>query len=306
MTRKKITVKTDKKDDLDPMKDKFVTRSTSLFTWVVDRRQPIGIGVGALLVVVIGAIAVSSIVDSRRAEASALLDGGFEAYLAPVVPAAEVPKDLKEKNPDFVFYETRKARAEEVQKRFAKAVAEKAGSPIGEIARLGAAAAHYDLGAFDKAASEYEAFLAAVDDDTAWLKANALEGLGQALEAQGKVDEAAKRYQELGALGDDTASLVGKYHEARIAARKGDNDGAKKILKGVIDTIKERGQIDALNYSFVAARELLLSLDPAADVPGLPSSGMSGLDGIDPEMLERFLRAQQAAGAGAGGGGDEE
>lgn len=299
VARKKISVKTDKKDDLDPMKDKFMTKSATIFNWIVDRRQPIGIGAIAALVIVVGAIAVSQLIDSGRAEASALLSRGFEAYLAPVIPAAEVPKDIKKQAPDLVYFETRKARAEEAQKRFAKAAADEAGTSIGAIARLGAAASHFDLGAFDKAAAEYEAFLGEAGSGGAWLKANALEGLGQALEAQGKLDEARGKYKELGDLGDGTASLVGRYHEARIAVQKGEVDAAKKLLKGVIDAIKERGQIDALDYAFVASRELLLSIDPTADVPSLPSAGMSGLEGIDPALLEQLLRAKQAAGAGA-------
>jgi tetratricopeptide (TPR) repeat protein len=299
VTRKKITTKTDKKDDLDPMKDKFITKSASIFTWVVDRRQPIGIGVIGVLVITVGIIVVSSILESSRAEASSLLDKGFEAYLAPVIPAAEVPKDIKTKEPDLVFFETRKARAEEAQKRFAKAEADQDGEPIGNIARLGVAASQMDLGAFDKAASEYEAFLGAADQGSSWLKANALEGLGQALEAQGKLDEARKRYKELGDLGDGMTSLIGRYNEARIAILKGEKDAAKKTLKDILEAVKERGQIDALNYLFVASRELLLSIDPAADVPGLPSAGLSGLDGIDPEMLQQLIQAKQAAGAGA-------
>jgi hypothetical protein len=299
VTRKKISVKTDKKDDLDPMKDKFITKSASIFTWVVDRRQPIGIAVVIILVIIVGGIVVNSIIDNTRAKASALLSDGFDAYLAPIIPAAEVPKDFKKKQPDFLFYETRKARAEEAQKRFDKAATEEAGTPVGAIARLGAAASYFDLGAFDKAAAGYEAFLSEVDDGGAWLKANALEGLGQALEAQGKIDEARKRYKELGDLDAGTPSLMGRYHEARIAVRKGETDAAKKLLTGVLDTIKERGQIDALNYPFVASRELLLSIDPGADVPSLPSAGVNGLDGIDPEMLQQLLQAKQAAGAGA-------
>jgi tetratricopeptide (TPR) repeat protein len=299
VTRKKISMKIDKKDDLDPMKDKFITKSASIFTWVVDRRKPIGIATVAILAVIVGGIVANNAIDSSRAESSALLSAGFEAFLAPVVPKAEVPAELLKKKPDFLFYETRKARAEEAQKRFEKAATEKAGTPVGAIARLGAAASSYDLGAFDKAASEYQAFLTEADDGTTWLKANALEGLGQALEAQGKLDEARQQYKALGDLGDGTSSLIGRYHEARIALRKGDKAAAKTLLKGVLDAVKARGQIDALDYAFVASRELMLSVDPQAEVPSLPSAGFDGLDGIDPAVLEQLIQAKKAAGAGA-------
>lgn len=298
MTRKKIVIKEKekKKDDLDPMKDKFVTRSAAAFTWLMDRRKPFGIAAVTLVVAIVAGIAVSSLLNSRRAEAAALLADGFEAELAPVVPAAERPADLAKKNPDLLLFETNQARTEETKRRFEKAASDLDGKPAGAIARLGLAGALMDLGAFDKAAAEFEAFLAAPGDGAGWLKANALEGLGQALEAQGKLDEAKKRFAELGALGAGDLSAIGKVHEARIAIAKGDKDGARELLAEVVASMKDGGRIDRFNSTFVEARELLLGIDPKADVPALPSSG---LDGIDPAVLEQLLRAQQQS-AGAG------
>jgi tetratricopeptide (TPR) repeat protein len=297
VTRKKIVVKDKekKKDDLDPMKDKFVTRSADVFNWLMDRRKPFGIAAVTLVVAIIAGIGVSSILNSRRAEASVLLEDAFEADLAPVVPLADRPKDLAKTNPDLLLFETHKARMEEAKRRFEKAASELSGKPVGGIARLGLAAAQADLGAYDKAAAEYEKFLDESSSEADWLKANALEGLGQVLEAQGKLDDARKRYKELGDLDAGDLSAIGKVHEARIAVAKGEKDAAKKLLEEVISGMKAAARIDAYNAAFVEARELLLGIDPKADVPALPSTG---LDGIDPAVLEQLLRAKQSAGAG--------
>ena len=299
MTRKKIVIKDKdkKRDDLDPMKDKFISRSAAVFTWLMDRRKPFGIAAATLLVAIIGGIAVSSLLNSKRAEAAATLEKGLEAELAPVVAAADRPADLDKTNPDLLMFETRKARAEEAKVRFEKATSALAGKPAGAIAHIGLAASLMDLGTYDKAAAEYEAFLAA-DDGATWLRPNALEGLGQALEAQGKLDDARKRYKELGDLNAGDASAIGKVDEARVAVAKGDTDGAKKLLTDVIAGAKTAQQIDATNVAFVQAREALLAIDPKADVPSLP---VGGLDGIDPETLQRYIQAmqqqQQAGGA---------
>jgi hypothetical protein len=96
-------------------------------------------------------------------------------------------------------------------------------------------------------------------------------------------------------LGD--MSQIGRFHEAGIALKKGDKDGAKKLLVGIVESVKETGRIDAMNYVFIGAREMLLGIDPSADVPALPTSGF---EGFDPALLEQLLRARQEAGAGAG------
>jgi tetratricopeptide (TPR) repeat protein len=305
VTRKKIVIKDKdkKKDDLDPMKDQFIQRSASVFNWLVDRRKPLGVGAIMLLVAIIAGIAVSSILNSRRAEAASLLEKGFEAELAPVVPTADRPKDLAKTNPDLVLFETRKARAEETRKRFEKAAADLSGKTTGAIAQLGLAAADADLGAYDKAAAEYQAFLDGAGEGASWLRANALDGLGAVLEAQGKLDEARKSYKELGELNAGDASMFGKVHEARIASAKGDNDGAKKLLTDVIASAKERNRISASNVPFVEARELLLSIDPTADVPSLPANDLGSMD---PEMLQRYIQALQAQQQQQQAGGAEE
>ena len=268
MTRKKIVIKDKdkKRDDLDPMKDKFISRSAAVFTWLMDRRKPFGIAAATLLVAIIGGIAVSSLLNSKRAEAAATLEKGLEAELAPVVAAADRPADLDKTNPDLLMFETRKARAEEAKVRFEKATSALAGKPAGAIAHIGLAASLMDLGTYDKAAAEYEAFLAA-DDGATWLRPNALEGLGQALEAQGKLDDARKRYKELGDLNAGDASAIGKVDEARVAVAKGDTDGAKKLLTDVIAGAKTAQQIDA----------------------------------IDPETLQRYIQAMQQQQQQAGG-----
>ena len=53
--------------------------------------------------------------------------------------------------------------------------------------------------------------------------------------------------------------------------------------------------MDALDYLFLQARERALAIDPQADVPRAPSTGLGGLDGMDPAMLQQLLEARAGA-----------
>jgi tetratricopeptide (TPR) repeat protein len=303
VTRKKITQKSKRKDDLDPTKDQFISRSISLLDWAVERRRQIGMILGVGLLAAVAAIIVNRTVESRHQAASSLLGDALDAYFAPVVPPADdavppaaAPGDNEED--DALTYETSGARATESLKRFEQALADQGSSPVGMMAALGAAAAHVDLGENDKAIEKYEQFLENGAGEAPWLRPNALEGLGHALEAGGKLDEARARYKELAEQSEGRTQLYARYDEARIATLQQDDEAAVGLLKGVIDEVTADGQYDRLDFLFIEAGERLKQLDSEADVPALPGGGFGGLDGIDPAVLQQLLQAQAQAGGG--------
>lgn len=302
VARKKISQKVRRKDELDPTKDQFVSKSISLLDWAVERRRQIGLILGVALLAAVAAILVNRTIEGKRAEASALLGDALEAYLSPLEPAGdEVPPPPEAEGDDedeILTYETAGARATESLRRFETAITDQGDSPVGAMALLGAASSHLALGETDRAIEKYEQFLAAGTVDSPWLRPNALAGLGHALEEAGKLDEARDRYSELADSTEGRTRLAARYDEARIAEQQGDLDAAKQMLKEVVDQITETGKYDRLDFLFLEAGERLKSLDPEADVPSLPGGGFGGLDGIDPATLEQLLRARQAAGAG--------
>jgi tetratricopeptide (TPR) repeat protein len=301
VARKKISQKTRRKDDLDPTKDQFVARSMSFIDWAVERRRHIGVILGVALVAAIGGIVVDRTIEGRRADASLLIGDALESFFAPLVPATdEIAAAEDEDEEERLSYETAGARATESLKRFETAVDDQGNSAIGLMSLVGAAASHLELGEVDEAIEKYERFLAeGGTGETAWLKYNALEGLGHALEQAGRLDDARARYKELAEQSEGRVKLFARYDEARIAQLQGDRAAAADILTEVVDAITEDGEFDRLDFLFIEAGERLKVLDPEADVPSLPGGGFGGMEGIDPALLQKFLEAQQAAGGGA-------
>ncbi|MFO8072991.1 MAG: hypothetical protein R6V85_14045 [Polyangia bacterium] len=300
MARKKIkSEKPRRKDDLDPNKDEFITRSMSYLDWAVERRRQIGAVLGLALLVAVVAILVNHFVESSRAESSLLLAEVTSGSLAPVTPDGP-PAGLEEQGEEDVslWFESRKERAEETLKRFEKVAEESGGTVFSTMGRLGAAAAHLDAGENEEAIAEYEKFLEGAGPELAWLRPNALEGLGHALEAAGKLEEARERFAQLAEESEGRVSLEARYHQARIAYLLEDRAEATELLGEVMDELVEKGDYDRLDYLFVQTGGLLETLDPEAEVPSLPGGRMGGLDNIDPETLERLIEMQKQAGGG--------
>lgn len=294
MARKIITNKKSRKDDLDPNKDEFIERSMSFLDWAVERRKQIGALLIVALVAAIAGIAFNHYSESKAEEQSAAVEDELAAIVAPVI---EIP-DGEEVPPkdELLYFESVEARANETLRAFEEAQKVVAGTNVGKMALLGKAGASFDLGKYADASAAYEEFLAGMDDETRWLEPNAREGLGHAYEAEGKLDEADKAFGELTEKSEGRLALLGKYHQARIAEKKGEKNKAGELLTEVMEGITEDGQMDRLDYLFLQTRERLLNINPRADVPSLPGGGMNG---FDPQLLQQLMQAQQAAGGGA-------
>jgi hypothetical protein len=301
VSRTKISdSKKSRKDDLDPNQDQFIAKTMTVFDWVTEHRRPIIAGVGLIVLGTVVYIAVSAVIEKSHAEKTDVLFGAVKVAMGSVKSASadptEAPPASKTASKDELSFDTRATRATQAADKFAKVEQELGGTALGATALLGEAASRYDLGQYDKAIAGYEKFLGQVGDDADWLRPAAVEGLAYSYEAAGKLDEAAVKWKEMeNAYGGRTA-LLARYQQARIAERKNDKDRAVAIYKDVIGKLGDQGKPDRFDDLFGQVRERLLALDPKAEVPDMPSS-LGGLDGIDPALLEKLLRAK---GAGKG------
>ena len=293
MARKKIVKKIDVKDDLDPNNDEFMVKSMSFLDWAVERRKQLGALMLLILLAAIGGIVANNIMDADKESSSALLEAGLEVAVAPIIPSEN---DIPAADDGKVWFETTEAKTSKSLELFGKVIEQKPGSTYAAMATLNMAAAKYDTGKYDEAVKQYKAFLSSMDETTKWLQSNAIEGLGQALEASGKIDEARTEYKKLSTNAEGDIALIGKYNEARLI-EKTDKDTAITMLKEVVDKVRDSGKTDKFNFLFVEAREHLLALDPDAVVPDLPT-GMD-LNNMDPAMLQRLIQARQASAGGA-------
>jgi tetratricopeptide (TPR) repeat protein len=289
VTRRKIkaTAPKSRKDDLDPDKDKFVIETMSIMEWTYARRRPIALVLGFALVAALAGIGLDRVQQSARVRKSAVLAQGLDIATAPVVPPSQDDSQAlpKETEDDQVMFETEKARATESLRKF-DTVTKETDASIALLSQLGLATSHANLGEYDKAISIYESLLASGDSALFFIRPNAVEGLGYALEASGKIKEAKAQFDDLIETEQGTAAAMAKYHAARLSLKEGDAKDAEKLLKEIVDLYKEQDQVGRLNFLFVKAREQLLQINPDADVPDLPSGGQS----IDPNLLKQMMR----------------
>ena len=125
--------------------------------------------------------------------------------------------------------------------------------------------------------------------------ARALEGLGIALEAAGKADDAQKRFEELKGFDDGSHKDLAEYHLARLKLAKGDRDGAKTILKEVYDRLNAPAE--------GAPRSRFLKGEVEARLAELDSSlvpaGGSEAQQFSQEEIQRLIQQLQQQKGGA-------
>ncbi|MCP4197254.1 MAG: tetratricopeptide repeat protein [Proteobacteria bacterium] len=294
MTRRKIKANAPKsrKDDLNPDKDKFITETMSILEWTYSRRRPIALVLGFALIAALLGIGLDHVQEGARARKSEVLAEGLEVATAPVVPpkddSAALPRETED---DKVMFETEKARATESLKKFEIAT-EETDSSIALLSQLGLATSYANLGEYDKAIELYEKILSSGDSALSFIKPNAVEGLGYALEASGKNKEAKARFDDLIKSQQGTAAAMAKYQVARLSIADGNTEDAEKLLQEIVNTYQEQNQVGRLNFLFVKARQQLLQINPDADVPDMPTGGQA----IDPNLLKQMM--QNRAGGG--------
>jgi hypothetical protein len=295
MTRTKIKNKKSKAEDLDPNSDQFIKKSISFMDWAFDHRRPVALLLGITLLASVGFVAGEHYLNKNQSEASLFVAEGLEASVAPVVPPSDDAVPPKVEKNEVLTFETVKARATETLKRFDNA-AEKTDSSLTSISRLGAAAAHYDLGEYKEAVAGYEAFLNN-SAELEWLRPNAIEGIALALEASGKVDDARARVEALIDHSSESVANMARYQTARLALLKDDKETAVKLLKEVVATYAGDRNVSRQDYVFVRARERLMAIDPTAQAPELPPDIGAGLKGMDPRLIQQLMNARAGGGA---------
>jgi len=123
-------------------------------------------------------------------------------------------------------------------------------------AKLGAAVQLVELGKFDDARQRFQRVY---DDNTkdAPIAARALEGVGIALEAAGKPDDALKVFDKLKAI--EGSAELSEFHSARIKLAKGDREAGKTALKALYDKLSTPAEGSAPSRYLKAEVEVRLA-----------------------------------------------
>ena len=250
-------------------------------------------GIAAVVAASLAFIGVRSYLHTGSADQAALLAKALDTTVAPI-DTDDADGQTDDGKPVF---KSREDRAKKAAEAFAAAAANRPDSVAAGWAQLGQAAEEIASGQAAKAEPLYQAVYRQHADQPL-LKTRALEGLAVAAEAQGKPEDAAKRYEELKAADKDFA----EYHLARLKLAKGDRDGAKTLLKGVYDRLSDRPQGTPPSRYLKSEVEVRLSeLDSSLVDKGTSSEGGQQFSQEELQRLIEQLRQQQGGSAPAGG-----
>lgn len=210
--------------------DEFLVLTARAGEWLkANVKLVAGAGVAVILIIAL----VTAIRASQQAKEEAgdnALATALDLLQRPVVESKDdkAPKDPKAEAKDY--FPSDEAKRAAVFDALEKVRKEHAGSAAAATATFKLAQAKGDAKDAAGAAALYEEYLKLVPAGSP-LVPFAIEGLGYAQEGAGKLDDAAKTFDRLGAEGGDPA--LAAFHHARLLAVQGKRAEAKKAFEQV-------------------------------------------------------------------------
>lgn len=271
-------------------------------------------GLGAGLLAAVLWLVASAHFGKRGKEAAELLGAGVATAIAPIVdpgsgpePAGQAPEES---------YPNAKARAEKARDEFRALIKRFPDASATAWARLGEANELSELGKFPEAEKLYAQLLADKDLD-GFVRWRALEGIGFALEAQQKYADAARRFQQIGALQNGGYKASADYHQARMLIAGGNPQKAADLLQALVKAERARPPGEGVRFEGIVSEaetlltELSVTLNspklrvdiPSATAPtalGPGHGGASSGGGLTKDIVEA-LRKQLESGKGGKG-----
>ncbi|WP_163784600.1 tetratricopeptide repeat protein [Myxococcus vastator] len=204
--------------------DTFQKAGTEASDWLAQRQKIIGLAAGVLILGGVG-VAIASEVSKRGEEKAAQALGQALTVLDRPVEGVE-PAQPGETEPAF---KTVKERDEAVVKALGEFRAAHGGTPSAATAALAEGKAQFRLGNYAAAQAAFGEYLKGAPQNDP-LRAEALEGQGYALEADGKYEDAIKAFEQMGAAGGPFLLGMGDYHKARMLILLGKKEEAAQVL----------------------------------------------------------------------------
>ena len=260
--------------------------------WADAHRRQVIIAGAAGLVVAAAAILASTQLAARSHGAGAALGAAIDAARGRIVAAGETPPEdaLGESFPSA------HARAEAALGRYRKVTANDPDSKTAAWGLLGEGNALLELGKADDARKAYARALelGLADPFVQW---RAIEGLAFSFEAQGKPEDAMRRFEELATIQKGAYRAAGDYHRARLYAAQGKGDKTLEILDALFEAEKARAtSADAPRLAGVLDDARTLR-DETAAVLGKPKRDIElgmGAEGASQQQILDALRKQLA------------
>jgi hypothetical protein len=235
---------------------------------------------------------LSHYVFTGSAEQAADLAKALETASAQIDPAA-TSETTEDGRPVF---KTREERDTKALAAFDATIKRDPKSASAGWAALGEASLKLEQQKADEALKLYETAFAE-HKDVQVLAVRALEGIGLSLEAAGKPDDAAKRYEELKTFNNGSDKDLAEYHLGRLKLEKGDKEGAKALLKPLYDRLGERKEgVPPSRYLRNEVEIRLAEIDSSLVDKGAGGGEPSQFSQEELQRLLEQLRQQQGGG----------
>jgi tetratricopeptide (TPR) repeat protein len=210
-------------------------KAQELWAFIEKNWQRVLIAAGSLAVLGLGIVGLQAWRESRAEAAAHEFSRGLETGLTPLLGEEGAPDPAKMPvipgHDPVPLFNDPAARARAALAMFQKVRAEHGGSDVADLAVLASADMHYDLGDWDAAIADYDAFVKSEPADRTALGL-AIEGLGAAYENKGDIENARVTFEKLGSEVPDQALMPDRrlYHLGRLAARAGDAAKAREYF----------------------------------------------------------------------------
>lgn len=204
--------------------DAVLEGATSVYDWLVAKRNLVIGALIALLLIIAGVSFAQASSENKKREVGAKLASALELAQRPVVENKEgvtPPADGKS-------FPTEEAKSAAVDKALTDIVQQHSGTEAARTAELTLADRRLSAGKTDEAIAGYEKYLGEVG--TGGLRLFAIESLGYAYEAKG---DTAKAESTFARLGDEGALGLATFHKARLTEKAGKKDEAKKLYEQI-------------------------------------------------------------------------
>jgi hypothetical protein len=226
------------------------------------------------IVILVAVIAGGVVLQKRHVTADAEASRVLQTATAAIVRGQVVPPEEQERLGDSIKQYRIPIFSTEEERDAVIAEAKTAGrEPVEQDAMLVAAAQAMQVGDFDTALAEYEAFLEGSKRSHP-LRFLALEGKGNALEAKGEYDAALAAFEELAPNPSDYYRSMSLYHRGRVLEALSRTEEAVAIYQQFFTEFKTeevaspmvRARLEVLDPEFAAGL--------AAPAPAFDPSGM--------------------------------
>lgn len=282
--------------------DEFISKSAEIGEMLSAHKRKILIGIGIVVAALIVASAIYVYKEEKALQSSEGMVGALEILGRPV-ETVQLFSGSSE-GPDEESFGSMHEKDEATQKAFHSAIEKASTSSVKNMAILGEAQALLGLGRHEDAAEAYQRFIDSPEGTETFLFL-AYEGLGLALEGQGKLDEAMKQFQALQSVAGGRYEPLSLYHQARLLESQQKKDEAKSMYASLAKRINEAPKMTPmLGYlqERIAGKEGVpagLARKTGGGEPGMlmgpggemiPTPGGGGMD-FSPEQIKKLQEA---------------